>query len=111
MPALNTAPSRGSAAPKLGLRLAPVTPEVVQQYRLPAGTQGLVVLDVDASGPSAQLLQQGDVIRAVLSSAGQRPVRTAGDLQSTVQAASNGVVSLLVAFRDQQRVVNIPLTR
>ncbi len=100
-------PERGSAAPKLGVQLAPVTPEVAQQYRVSG--QGLAVVDVDPSGPSAGLLVQGDVIRAVLSSAGQRPVRTTAELQNTINTTSNGVVSLLVAFRDQQRVVNIQL--
>ena len=105
------APDRGSSAPKLGIRLDQVTPELAQQLRLSGPPQGLIVTDVDPSGPSAALLQQGDVIRAVLSSAGTRPVRTTADFQSTLASASaNGVVSLLVSYRDQQRVVNVPLT-
>ncbi|GJG86513.1 hypothetical protein tb265_16940 [Gemmatimonadetes bacterium T265] len=105
-----SAPERGSAAPKLGIQLAPVTAEIAQQFRLSGPPQGLVVTDVDPTGPSAALLQQGDVIRAALSASGSRPIRTAAELQSTLSAASsNGVVSLLVSYRDQQRVVNIPL--
>ncbi len=106
-----TAPERGSAAPKLGIQLAPVTPELAQELRLTAPAQGLVVTDVDPTGPSSAFLQQGDVIRAVLSASGSRPIRTTSDLQSTLSSASSsGVVSLLVQFRDGQRVVNIPLT-
>ena len=105
-----SAPDRGSSAPKLGIRLDQLTPELAQQLRLTGPSEGLVVTDVDPSGPSASALQQGDVIRAVLSSAGSRPVRTTADFQSTLTSASSGgVISLLVAFRDQQRVVNIQL--
>lgn len=105
------APGAAAASPKLGLQLSPVTADVAQEYRLPQGAQGLVVVDVDPTGPSARLLQQGDVIRGVLSSSGQRPVRSVAELQNSVTSAPNGVVSLVVAFRDQQRLVNIPLTR
>ncbi len=105
------APERGSAAPKLGIDFETVTPQLAQQLQMAEPTQGLLVTNVDPSGPSAGLLRQGDVIRSVLSSAGARPVRSTADLQSTLAAVStNGVISLLVSFKDQQRVVNIPLS-
>ncbi|PYS78435.1 MAG: protease Do, partial [Acidobacteria bacterium] len=48
---------------KLGLALAPLTPELAQRLRLPEDKPGLVVTDVDPSGPGADAgLQQGDLI-------------------------------------------------
>jgi hypothetical protein len=76
---------------------------------LPAGTRGLVVREVDPSGPAAGLLFQNEVLTATLSAGGQRPLRTAEDLAAAVRGAPNGVVSLLVATPQGTRVVNIAL--
>jgi S1-C subfamily serine protease len=50
----------------LGMTVQGLTPEMARQYRVPAGTTGLIVTDVDESGAAARAgLQPGDVIRQV----------------------------------------------
>jgi serine protease Do len=103
-------PGEGSGSGQLGLRVEPLTPGIARQLQLPANTTGLVVDQVDPSGP-AGTLQRGDVIESVLGRGVARPVHTAEDLRDAVQQSPNGVVSLLV-YSPQAggtRVVNIPL--
>ena len=48
---------------KLGVSVEPATPELAAQLRLPQGTKGLVVRDVDPEGAAAEAgIQQGDLI-------------------------------------------------
>jgi serine protease Do len=60
-----------SSAPKsteqaLGMTLQPMTPELASELRVPAGTTGLAVTNVDESGAAARAhIQPGDVIRQV----------------------------------------------
>jgi serine protease Do len=98
-----------ASAPKLGIGIEPLPAEAVQAGGLPAGTRGLVVRDVDPSGPAAGNLFRDDVITAALGAGGQRPIRTTEDLAAVVRAAPNGVVSLLVATPQGTRVVNLAL--
>jgi serine protease Do len=98
-----------ASAPKLGIGIEPLPADGVQAAGLPSGTRGLVVRQVDPSGPAAGLLFQDDVITATLGAGGQRPVRTNEDLSAAVRSAPNGVVSLLVAARGGTRVVNMAL--
>ena len=102
-------------APKLGVGFEALTADVAAQLQLPPSTRGLVVREVDPSGPAAGLLAEGDVITGTLSAAGQRPVRAAADLSAVVGNAPNGVVSLLVVGRANgqvlSRVVNVGLSQ
>jgi serine protease Do len=50
----------------LGMSLQAMTPDLARELRVPAGTTGLVVTDVDQSGAAARAgIQSGDVIRSV----------------------------------------------
>jgi Do/DeqQ family serine protease len=50
----------------LGMSVQGLTPDLARQYKVPAGTTGLVVSDVDSSGVAARAgIQPGDVIRQV----------------------------------------------
>jgi serine protease Do len=101
---------RPSPAARVGFE--PLTPAIAQSCRCRAPRQGLVVRDVDPSGPAAGSSPRATSSRATWAPAGQRPVRAAGDLASVVTNAPNGVVSLLVVGRGGGgRVVNIGLTR
>ena len=102
----------GASAPRLGVRVAPVTPEVARELRLPQTVTGIVIGGVDPAGPAAGLLVPGDVVTAVFGRGGtQRPVRTVADLQQAVAEARNGVMSLLVYTPQARgtRVVSVPL--
>jgi serine protease Do len=83
---------------KLGIEVAPLTPETASRFRVPADSQGLVVLSVDPSGPGADAgLQQGDVIEQ----ANRQPVRSIEDLRAAIQAAGDRPLLLLVTRGEQ----------
>lgn len=80
----------------LGLAVQPITPALAQQLGLNIETQGLVVTDIDPSGPAADLgIQPGDVIEQV----NQQPVRTIAELRDAVQRSGRAPVLLLVNHR------------
>ena len=74
-------------ASALGLRLAPLTPELRQQWRVPASVHGVVVTSISDSSPLADSdLQTGEVIVAI----NQEPVSTPGDAVAKLKAARTG---------------------
>ncbi|HEX8191232.1 MAG TPA: DegQ family serine endoprotease [Pyrinomonadaceae bacterium] len=78
---------------RLGVNVMPLTPEIATRLRLPADRQGLVVTEVDPSGPAADAgLRQGDLIEQ----ANREPVKSPEDLRSAVEAAGERPVLLLV---------------
>jgi serine protease Do len=104
--------SGGAASTRrLGIGLAPVNGDVAQQLGLPSAIHGVVVTQIDPTGPAAGNLTVGDVITAVLGGRTQQPVRTPDDLRQAVEKAPNGVVSLLVYSPQAKgtRVVNLEL--
>src|SRR5205823_5156974 len=101
---------------RLGIDARPLTPTLASEISAKGDVKGLVVRDVDPTGPAARLLFQNDVIMAVIGRGGvQRPVLTNDQLNDAIASATNGVVSLLVynpqagAGSRGTRVVNIPL--
>jgi len=81
---------------KLGIGVEPLTPEVASQLRLPPTTQGLVVSEVDATGPAAEAgIQQGDVIEKV----NQRVVRSVADLKSALDQSRSRPALMLINRR------------
>jgi serine protease Do len=97
---------------RLGVGVAPVTPDMIAQLQLPASTQGLIIERVDPSGPAAGLLQPGDIITEALGAGAPRSIRTTEDLHNALSRAPRGVLSLQVYSVQGQttRVVNIQLT-
>jgi Do/DeqQ family serine protease len=88
-------PDKGNTG-KLGITVEPLTSATAQQLGLPAGTLGLLVSEVEPTGPAGEAgLQQGDVIQQV----NQRPVRTADDLAAAVQRSANRPALLLINRR------------
>jgi serine protease Do len=90
-PPAAASPQRASA---LGLRLAPLTPEVRKQLKIPAGVKGVVVSQIADSSPLAEVdLQAGDVIVSV----NQEPVTTPKEAVTKLKAAqSNSDKSVLL---------------
>jgi Do/DeqQ family serine protease len=83
-------PAQGA---KLGIAVMPLTPDIARQLGLRGAVSGLVVRDVDPSGPAAEAgIQPGDVI----VEANRQPVRSASDLQ---KALSKGGQTLLLINR------------
>ena len=78
---------------KLGLNVAPLTPELASRLHLPEDKQGLVVTGVDPLGPAADAgLQQGDLIEQ----ANRQPLKSVDDLRAAIQNAGDRPLLLLV---------------
>src|SRR5262249_15716442 len=58
----NATPPEQQGNDSFGLTLSNVTPQAARRLQLPSGRSGALVTDIDASGPSAGALRQGDVI-------------------------------------------------
>jgi len=83
---------------QLGLTVEPMTPALAGQLNLPSNTQGLVVTDVDPTGPAADAgIQAGDVIEQV----NRQPVKSVADMQAAL-AKSEGRPALLLINRGGQ---------
>jgi S1-C subfamily serine protease len=93
---------RSEGAGKLGIAVQPLTPEITRQLGLRSGTSGLVISDVDPSGPAAEAgIQPGDVI----VEANRQPVRSGADLQRAL--AKGGQVVLLINRQGRTSFVTI----
>ncbi|MEJ7617075.1 MAG: DegQ family serine endoprotease [Pyrinomonadaceae bacterium] len=87
----------GESAGRLGLSVEPLTPEVATRLNLKAGTQGVVVSDLDETGPAAEAgIRDGDVIERV----NNKPVLSIADLRTAVQASGTRPVLMLVSRRN-----------
>lgn len=79
---------------KLGLSLQPLTPESSRQLNIPAGTEGLVVTDVDPAGAAAEAgIARGDVIMEI----NRQPVKTIESVQSALNSAGDKPVLILIS--------------
>jgi serine protease Do len=89
-------PDQGGKIDSLGVNLATLDDKARQKYSLPNDAEGVLVTDVDQSGPAAEKdLRAGDLIVEV----DQKAVSSPGDVRDRVKSAQdNGyrVVTLLV---------------
>jgi Do/DeqQ family serine protease len=93
---------RSEGAGKLGIAVQPLTPEIARQLGLRSGTSGLVISDVDPSGPAAEAgIQPGDVI----VEANRQPVGSGADLQKAL--AKGGQAVLLINRQGRTSFVTI----
>lgn len=100
-----TAEQNAESSSKLGLSLAPITPETRQQYRLPESSKGALIVGVRSDSPAAKKgLRAGDVIKMV----GQKPVSNPQDVVDEVKEASakkrDAIVLLIERSGDAQFV-------
>ncbi|MEO8879093.1 MAG: PDZ domain-containing protein, partial [Gemmatimonadaceae bacterium] len=104
----------GAAKPasydKLGISVEPMTTDRASRAEVTDAQRGLVVMSVDALGPSYQkLFAEADVIVRVLNPM-PHAIRTVADLVTSISRLKTGdVVSLLVynTQQKQSRVVNL----
>jgi len=95
-----------SGASKLGISVEPLTPDLARQLGLRPGTQGVVVSDLDPSGPAAQAgIQQGDLIQQV----NRQPVRSADDVRKALDSSGGRPPLLLINRQGQTIFVPVPL--
>ena len=95
--------------PRLGLALAPLTPEQRQQLGIGGGAEGVVVTEVAPDGPAAAKgIEAGDVIISV----DNRPVNQPSDVVAAVREAheqGRKTVLLYVSRDGNERFEAIPL--
>jgi serine protease Do len=93
--------------PRLGLQIAPVTPEARERYGIAEDAAGVLVVGVRPGSPAAKAgIQPGSVVSMV----GQTPVATPEELAGQVQqAAESGRPSVLLLVRsgDEQRFLAV----
>ena len=90
----------------LGVAVAPVTPEIVREVRLPAPRGALVSEVVPRSPAAAAGIQPGDVIVAL----GNEEIQSPHDLTRRVAGTPPGTrVTLTVVRKDGKRSVTAPL--
>lgn len=88
----------------LGLAVQPLTPAIAQQLGINPQTQGLVVLQVDSSGPAADAgIQRGDVIEE----ANQQSLRSIADFRAAIERSRDKPVLLLVNHRGTSLFITI----
>ena len=96
-------PAEGSDG-RLGLTVQPLTPGLASQSGISSDMQGLMVMEVDPSGPAADAgIQRGDLIEQV----NQQPVRSVGDLRSAIERSGKSPLLLLVNHRGTTIFVTI----
>jgi Do/DeqQ family serine protease len=79
---------------KLGVKMEVLTPELAARLELPRETRGLVVTNVDSTGPGADAgLQRGDLIQEV----NRQPVNTLAELRDALARSATRPLLLLVA--------------
>jgi serine protease Do len=82
---------------KLGLSLQPVTPAIARQLGVSAD-QGLVVTDLDPTGPAAEAgIGRGDIILEI----NKRAVSSIEDVQAALEKADSKPILLLISRRGQ----------
>jgi serine protease Do len=99
---------QGQSPGKLGITVAPLTPDTARELNLAPTTQGLAIESVDPSGPAAAAgLQSGDVIQEV----NHQRVRTVQDLEKAVAASGNRPPLFLINRSGQTIFVPVPLSQ
>jgi serine protease Do len=105
-----TEPADAGSTPRLGLALAPLTPESRAQFGIETGKQGVVVARVERDSPAARAgIRPGSLISMV----GQRPVNAPEDVVRAVAAAAaekRPSVLLLVEVDGEKSFVPVRLT-
>jgi S1-C subfamily serine protease len=91
-------------AGKLGIEAEPLTPDLASQAEVPKNTQGLLVTNVDPSGPAANAgIEPGDVIEQI----NRQPVHSAGDVGSALAKSGDRPALALVNRKGQNVFVPI----
>jgi serine protease Do len=90
-----------------GMSLSPITPQIAQRLRLPDGTRGAVVVDVEQQSPAARAgIQPSDVILRV----GRTPVANASEASRELSRVPSGGTAFLLILRGGQETF-VPVTK
>ena len=97
----NENPAAGATIERIGVRVAPLTSDATQELGLPTTTRGVLVEEVDPSGPAAdQLVGIDSRSPDVILSVNDTPVKTPAELRSAIRdVARGGIVTMIVYNR------------
>lgn len=87
-----------------GITVEALTPEVAQQIGAPASLKGVVVTDVEQSGPAAEALGKGLVITAV----DRKPVMSVADFKRLMAQAEGKAVLVTVVANGTSAFIVVP---
>ncbi len=103
-PAENSDQTKPSESGRLGLDLQPLTPEIAKQLGAPGDAKGLVVTDVDPTGPGAEAgIDRGDMIIEV----NRQAVSSFEEVQTALKKAGDKPILLLVYRKGQTVYVTV----
>lgn len=89
---------------KLGLSLQPLTQELSKTLRVPDGTKGVVVTEVDSGSPAdEQGINKGDVILEI----NRQPVTSLEDVRSALEKSGDRSALLLISRSGQTLYVTV----
>jgi serine protease Do len=98
---------RDDAAPEeqagegFGMTLGTLTSEMAGRLRLPSGTNGVIITDVDAGSPAQRAgLGRGDVVLQV----NRRPVANVADAARELGRVASGSTAFLLVLRNGQEL-------
>jgi serine protease Do len=110
----NVLPGNGSkpaATEALGLTLQSITPQIAQALKLPPGTSGVIIADVDASSDAAQKgLQRGDVILSVNAQKVTSPAQVSAAVAAAKKAGRGSVLLLVKRGTSPEAFVGIDIS-
>jgi Do/DeqQ family serine protease len=89
---------------RYGMSIAPLTPELAREHKLPASAKGVVVTDVDPEGAAAESgIQPDDVIEKVNG----HPTSTVAELKTAIERTDGKPVLVLVNRNGQSMFVTL----
>jgi len=92
--------TEGNTATGFGMTLQDLTPEIARQLRVPSGTTGAVIVEVDPRSPAGRILQRGDVLLEV----NRKAVSSAAEASRELQKVRSGQIATLLVLRSGQEV-------
>jgi serine protease Do len=96
-----SAEEEGNTSTGFGMSLQDLTPDIARQLRVPSGTSGAIVVEVEPRSPAARAgLLEHDIIVEV----NRTPVSSATDASRALQAVRSGQVATLLVLRNGQEV-------
>ncbi len=97
----------GIDRPKLGLSLAPLTPETRRKFQIPSATEGVLVTEVTPGSPAARKgFSPGDVIKMIGGQTVNSPIDVVNAVERAVKAEQSSLL-ILVERRGSDRFVAV----
>jgi serine protease Do len=97
-------PGGGTTIDRIGVKASPLTSEVARELGLPAGTRGVLVEEVDPTGPAGSapyLVGTDSRTPDVILSVEGTPVRTPAELQSALREVKRGEIVTMIVYNQQ----------